>query len=171
MYDADVLPLTKVSRNEMGAYLCIATNGVPPSVSKRIILDVECEYSITGVGVGVGVWVNSTKWGMKAAPIEGEILGMGTYYIRPVVGCLCQFSWNTRAHLPEREEAIHPTRLSIYLSTHLSIYLSIRPSQLTGIHPGIVPTKHKTILGIWFSCHIPSWSRASPPGCTCCSSI
>lgn len=61
MYDADVLPLTKVSRNEMGAYLCIATNGVPPSVSKRIILDVECEYSITGVGVGVGVWVNSTK--------------------------------------------------------------------------------------------------------------
>ncbi|KQS43639.1 uncharacterized protein Dere_GG15271, isoform D [Drosophila erecta] len=41
VYDADVLPLTKVSRNEMGAYLCIATNGVPPSVSKRIILDVE----------------------------------------------------------------------------------------------------------------------------------
>ncbi|CAH2013939.1 unnamed protein product [Acanthoscelides obtectus] len=25
----------------MGAYLCIATNGVPPSVSKRIIVDVE----------------------------------------------------------------------------------------------------------------------------------
>ncbi|TDG40354.1 hypothetical protein AWZ03_013224 [Drosophila navojoa] len=41
VYDGDVLPLTKVSRNEMGAYLCIATNGVPPSVSKRIILDVE----------------------------------------------------------------------------------------------------------------------------------
>lgn len=119
----------------MGAYLCIATNGVPPSVSKRIILDVECEYSITGVGVGVGVWVNSTKWGMKAAPIEGEILGMGTYYIRPVVGCLCQFSWNTRAHLPEREEAIHPTRLSIYLSTHLSIYLSIYPTIPAYRHP------------------------------------
>lgn len=43
VYDGDVLPLTKVSRNEMGAYLCIATNGVPPSVSKRIILDVECK--------------------------------------------------------------------------------------------------------------------------------
>ncbi|XP_030372124.1 lachesin [Scaptodrosophila lebanonensis] len=41
VYDGDILPLTKVSRNEMGAYLCIATNGVPPSVSKRIILDVE----------------------------------------------------------------------------------------------------------------------------------
>jgi len=46
VYDGDVLPLSKVSRNEMGAYLCIATNGVPPSVSKRIILDVECKYSI-----------------------------------------------------------------------------------------------------------------------------
>lgn len=44
VYDGEVLPLTKVSRNEMGAYLCIATNGVPPSVSKRIILDVECNY-------------------------------------------------------------------------------------------------------------------------------
>lgn len=45
VYDGEVLPLTKVSRNEMGAYLCIATNGVPPSVSKRIILDVECNYN------------------------------------------------------------------------------------------------------------------------------
>uniref|UniRef100_A0A336LSY5 CSON003513 protein n=1 Tax=Culicoides sonorensis TaxID=179676 RepID=A0A336LSY5_CULSO len=41
VYDGDILHLSKVSRNEMGAYLCIATNGVPPSVSKRIILDVE----------------------------------------------------------------------------------------------------------------------------------
>ncbi|CAG9802032.1 unnamed protein product [Chironomus riparius] len=41
VYDGDVLHLTKLSRNEMGAYLCIATNGIPPSVSKRIILDVE----------------------------------------------------------------------------------------------------------------------------------
>ncbi|XP_055388029.1 lachesin [Condylostylus longicornis] len=41
VWDGEVLPLTKVSRNEMGAYLCIATNSVPPSVSKRIILDVE----------------------------------------------------------------------------------------------------------------------------------
>ena len=43
VYDGDVLQLSKITRNEMGAYLCIATNGVPPSVSKRIILDVECE--------------------------------------------------------------------------------------------------------------------------------
>jgi hypothetical protein len=44
VYDGDQLNMTRISRTEMGAYLCIATNGVPPSVSKRIIVDVECEY-------------------------------------------------------------------------------------------------------------------------------
>ncbi|XP_047105114.1 lachesin-like [Schistocerca piceifrons] len=39
--DGEHLNLTRISRTEMGAYLCIATNGVPPSVSKRIIVDVE----------------------------------------------------------------------------------------------------------------------------------
>lgn len=41
--DGPVLPLQQVSRTHMGAYLCIASNGVPPSVSKRITLDVECK--------------------------------------------------------------------------------------------------------------------------------
>jgi len=30
----------------MGAYLCIASNGVPPTISKRIQLIVHCKYSI-----------------------------------------------------------------------------------------------------------------------------
>ncbi|KAG6444206.1 hypothetical protein O3G_MSEX003240 [Manduca sexta] len=38
------LNLTAVSRNMNGAFLCIATNGVPPSVSKRILLRVLCKY-------------------------------------------------------------------------------------------------------------------------------
>ena len=29
----------------MGAYLCIASNDVPPTVSKRITLNVNCELS------------------------------------------------------------------------------------------------------------------------------
>ncbi|EFN88308.1 Neurotrimin [Harpegnathos saltator] len=33
--------LTKVDRLHMGSYLCIASNGVPPSVSKRIMLTVH----------------------------------------------------------------------------------------------------------------------------------
>ena len=40
------LDLIRVSRTEMGAYLCIAQNSVPPSISKRIILNVECKSQI-----------------------------------------------------------------------------------------------------------------------------
>ncbi|GLH15066.1 Lachesin, partial [Gryllus bimaculatus] len=39
--DGEVLQITKVSRLHMGAYLCIASNGVPPSISKRVVLRVQ----------------------------------------------------------------------------------------------------------------------------------
>ncbi|XP_039292144.1 lachesin isoform X3 [Nilaparvata lugens] len=39
--DGEVLHITKVSRLHMGAYLCIASNGVPPSISKRVELRVQ----------------------------------------------------------------------------------------------------------------------------------
>lgn len=42
--DGETLTITKVSRLHMGAYLCIASNGVPPSISKRIMLMVQCKY-------------------------------------------------------------------------------------------------------------------------------
>nr|XP_053644982.1 lachesin-like [Cherax quadricarinatus] len=41
VHNGETLSLRQVSRTHMGAYLCIASNGVPPSVSKRITLDVE----------------------------------------------------------------------------------------------------------------------------------
>ncbi|GJQ66794.1 hypothetical protein Trydic_g18563 [Trypoxylus dichotomus] len=40
-WEGETLELTKTSRLEMGAYLCIASNGVPPSVSKRIKVSVD----------------------------------------------------------------------------------------------------------------------------------
>ncbi|XP_065335418.1 lachesin-like isoform X2 [Cloeon dipterum] len=40
-YENEVLSLVKVTRSEMGAYLCIAANGVPPSVSKRMMVHVH----------------------------------------------------------------------------------------------------------------------------------
>ncbi|XP_035451602.1 lachesin isoform X1 [Spodoptera frugiperda] len=40
-YQGEVLKLTKISRSEMGTYLCIAGNGVPPTVSKRIHISVH----------------------------------------------------------------------------------------------------------------------------------
>ncbi|XP_036322406.1 lachesin [Rhagoletis pomonella] len=39
--DGEALELERISRLHMGAYLCIATNGVPPSVSKRIKVSVD----------------------------------------------------------------------------------------------------------------------------------
>jgi hypothetical protein len=39
----EVLELQKVSREDMGTYLCIAKNNVPPAVSKNFKLTVNCE--------------------------------------------------------------------------------------------------------------------------------
>lgn len=41
--EGEFLNISQVSREDMGAYLCIAANGVPPSVSKRILLQVNCK--------------------------------------------------------------------------------------------------------------------------------
>lgn len=41
--DGEFLTITKVSRLHMATYLCVASNGVPPSVSKRINLLVQCK--------------------------------------------------------------------------------------------------------------------------------
>ncbi|XP_049533221.1 lachesin-like isoform X2 [Anopheles darlingi] len=57
-WEGDVLTLSRVSRYDMGAYLCIATNGVPPSVSKRIKVSVDfppmlwTPHQLVGVPVG-----------------------------------------------------------------------------------------------------------------------
>ncbi|XP_032670656.1 lachesin-like [Odontomachus brunneus] len=40
-YLGEDLKITKISRNEMGVYLCIASNGIPPAVSKRIFINVH----------------------------------------------------------------------------------------------------------------------------------
>ncbi|XP_028164796.1 neurotrimin-like [Ostrinia furnacalis] len=42
-WTGDWLNLTGVERAASGAYLCIATNGVPPSVSKRIQINIMCD--------------------------------------------------------------------------------------------------------------------------------
>ena len=43
-HSGDSVNLTRVSRRQMGAYLCIASNDVPPAVSKRVFLNVHCKY-------------------------------------------------------------------------------------------------------------------------------
>lgn len=45
-WDAEMLEISRISRLDMGAYLCIAQNSVPPSVSKRIKVSVDCKHLI-----------------------------------------------------------------------------------------------------------------------------
>jgi hypothetical protein len=40
------LRLYRVTRQMMAVYLCIASNGVPPIVSKRVALNVNCKNNI-----------------------------------------------------------------------------------------------------------------------------
>ncbi|GAB6018920.1 hypothetical protein CHUAL_000571 [Chamberlinius hualienensis] len=46
MVEGEILNFTKVSRKQTGAYLCIASNGVPPSISKRIFLQVNIKPKV-----------------------------------------------------------------------------------------------------------------------------
>jgi neurotrimin len=48
--EGEMLTLAKITRSEMGAYLCIASNGVPPSVSKRLKLQVHCKVAPKFIG-------------------------------------------------------------------------------------------------------------------------
>lgn len=43
--DGENLIMHQVHRTDMGGYLCIASNGVPPSVSKRFDVHVNCKYT------------------------------------------------------------------------------------------------------------------------------
>ncbi|XP_055592432.1 lachesin-like [Uranotaenia lowii] len=60
-WEGDSLSLSRVSRFDMGAYLCIATNGVPPSVSKRIKVSVDfppmlwIPHQLVGIPIGYNV--------------------------------------------------------------------------------------------------------------------
>lgn len=44
-WEGDTLEMVRISRLGMGAYLCIASNGVPPAVSKQIKVSVDCEWN------------------------------------------------------------------------------------------------------------------------------
>ncbi|XP_055389335.1 lachesin [Condylostylus longicornis] len=60
-WEGEVLDLEKISRLDMGAYLCIATNGIPPSVSKMIKVNVDFSpvvwvpHQLVGVAIDYNV--------------------------------------------------------------------------------------------------------------------
>lgn len=52
-WEGEVLDMARISRLDMGAYLCIASNGVPPTVSKRVKVSVDCKYFLN-----VRLWIS-----------------------------------------------------------------------------------------------------------------
>ncbi|XP_045105599.1 lachesin-like isoform X2 [Portunus trituberculatus] len=58
-YEGAVLNLTQITRSDMGPYLCIANNNVPPPVSKRIIVQVTFRPVIHVPNQLIGVPVGS----------------------------------------------------------------------------------------------------------------
>lgn len=43
MFNGSAMTFWKVDRRQMGIYLCIASNDVPPAVSKRVAFNVNCK--------------------------------------------------------------------------------------------------------------------------------
>eukprot|EP00095_Tigriopus_kingsejongensis_P011549 maker-scaffold33_size549341-snap-gene-4.31 protein:Tk11549 transcript:maker-scaffold33_size549341-snap-gene-4.31-mRNA-1 annotation:"PREDICTED: lachesin-like" len=60
-YRGEELHLHKIKREDMGAFMCIANNGVPPTVSQRVVLNVnfqptiQVENQVVGCPVGEAV--------------------------------------------------------------------------------------------------------------------
>ena len=44
VHEGETYNIEKVSRLHMGAYLCVASNSIQPTVSRRTQLKVQCEY-------------------------------------------------------------------------------------------------------------------------------
>ncbi|XP_055303391.1 lachesin-like isoform X2 [Sitodiplosis mosellana] len=97
-FSGEVLKLTKLSRSEMGSYLCIASNGVPPSVSKRISLsihfhpvinvrnqlvgspfekDVTIECNVEASPKSINYWIKDVKDGLVST---GEMIVSSAKY-------------------------------------------------------------------------------------------
>lgn len=46
-FEGELMSFLNVDRRHLGAYLCIAKNDVPPAVSKRVFLNVNCKNGIS----------------------------------------------------------------------------------------------------------------------------
>lgn len=56
--------LWQVTRESMGAYMCIASNGIPPTVSKRVLITVSCKSQHTYVQYipNMQILIKLIKW-------------------------------------------------------------------------------------------------------------
>ncbi|CAG5100839.1 Similar to LAC: Lachesin (Schistocerca americana) [Cotesia congregata] len=69
-YHGEELRLTKISRHDMGAYLCIASNGVPPAISKRITINDFCKKLVAA---------KKSKPNLTAKEVDGSFADTKVY--------------------------------------------------------------------------------------------
>lgn len=56
-WEGEMLDMARISRLDMGVYLCIASNGIPPTVSKQIKVSVDCKYlSMTTINCQINLF-------------------------------------------------------------------------------------------------------------------
>ncbi|XP_042233852.1 lachesin-like isoform X1 [Homarus americanus] len=70
-YEGETLNLTQITRSDMGPYLCIANNTVPPIVSKRIMVEVHFRPVIHVPNQLIGVPIGSSaklECNLEASP-------------------------------------------------------------------------------------------------------
>ncbi|XP_076235065.1 dpr-interacting protein lambda [Calliopsis andreniformis] len=77
-YVGEILELTGVLRQEMGIYLCIASNNVPPTVSKRYSVDVHFQPAIKVTNQLVAAPVDSDV--VLQCHVEASPHAMNTWY-------------------------------------------------------------------------------------------
>lgn len=70
----EVLALNNVQRSDMGVYLCIATNGVPPSVSKRFQVQVHCKYEQPSETLSRNVRFNHSSLSLVMIERDGRLI-------------------------------------------------------------------------------------------------
>ncbi|XP_069672623.1 lachesin-like isoform X2 [Periplaneta americana] len=105
-YQGEILKLAKITRSEMGAYLCIASNGVPPSVSKRIMVnvhfhpviqvpnqlvgaplstDVTLECYVEASPKSINYWVRDTEMVISSDKYEVKLISKSLFEVRMVL--------------------------------------------------------------------------------------
>ncbi|XP_018565139.1 lachesin-like [Anoplophora glabripennis] len=106
-YQGEVLKLAKISRTEMGAYMCIASNGVPPTVSKRIMVnvhfhpvihvpnqlvgaplgtDVTLECNVEAYPKSINYWVRDTgEMVVSSAKYDVQVVSKSVFHVKMTV--------------------------------------------------------------------------------------
>ncbi|XP_030567062.1 protein CEPU-1 [Drosophila novamexicana] len=106
-FRGEVLKLTKISRNEMGSYLCIASNGVPPSVSKRISLSIhfhpviQVPNQLVGAPLGTDVQIECH---VEASPKSIN------YWIKDTGEMIVS---SAKYHVQEGSQSMYETKMSM----------------------------------------------------------